>query len=415
MTANRSSTRIGRYLDRRSSLGFFALIVIPVLVVFFATSSRSVPYNVDAFANMVPAWSLGARGTVDLPEYADLTGPDYRGTVGWFVSVDGATVSKYPPGAALWGAPFYVVGPNDLEIFVGNPTLAPDLPPVKVPIPPMSTGAFAASLATALAAGWLGLTFRMLVSSQRALLASYLMAFGTSAWNVASDQLWQHGPGMMWLALGGYLALSSRFWSSGLAYGAALLTRPPTAVVAAATGLYGTLRMRSWKPVLRIGAGAGLGLVALIAYNAWVFGEASISGGYSDGFTDTALNSGVGWWLGNMMRALVDPTRGLLVWSPFLVVLIPGLRAAWRAASPAAQGSALGAVVYLLVQYKANRFSGGSGFFGYRYPLEALAAAAPVLMLSYREWVASRPMAQRLFVALAAMAVALQTVAVLFR
>jgi alpha-1,2-mannosyltransferase len=103
------------------------------------------------------------------------------------------------------------------------------------------------------------------------------------------------------------------------------------------------------------------------------------------------------------------------VWSPFLVVLIPGLRAAWRAASPAARGAALGAVGYLLIQYKANLFAGGSGFFGYRYPLEALVAAAPVLVLSYREWVASRPIAQRLFVALAAMAVALQTVAVLFR
>ncbi|NNC41124.1 MAG: hypothetical protein HKN95_10570, partial [Acidimicrobiia bacterium] len=92
--------------------------------------------------------------------------------------------------------------------------------------------------------------------------------------------------------------------------------------------------------------------------------------------------------------------RGFLLWSPFLLVLIPGLRAAWKAAPAWVRGSALGGLVYLLVQYKANRFSGGGGFFTYRYPLEALTAAAPLLYLSYREWVAPRPRIGKAFVAL---------------
>ncbi len=44
-------------------------------------------------------------------------------------------------------------------------------------------------------------------------------------------------------------------------------------------------------------------------------------------------------------------------------------------------------MLHLLVRLKANRYSGGSGFWGYRYPLEALAAAAPLLLLAYTEWV----------------------------
>ena len=61
--------------------------------------------------------------------------------------------------------------------------------------------------------------------------------------------------------------------------------------------------------------------------------------------------------------------------------------------------------MYLLFQYKANRYTGGSGFATYRYPLEALTAAAPVLLLSYTEWVAERPTAVRIFRALAMVSV----------
>ena len=62
----------------------------------------------------------------------------------------------------------------------------------------------------------------------------------------------------------------------------------------------------------------------------------------------------------------------------------------------------------LLFQYKANRYTGGSGFATYRYPLEALTAAAPVLVLSYTEWVAKRLTAVRIFRPLAIVAVVAQ-------
>jgi hypothetical protein len=130
-------------------------------------------------------------------------------------------------------------------------------------------------------------------------------------------------------------------------------------------------------------------------------------------FADNVVSGDIGWYLGNIVRGLIDPSRGLLVWSPFLLVLAPGLPSAWRAAPSWARGPAIGAVLYLLIQWKANLYAGGGGFSGYRYPLEALMAAGPLLYLAAREWVADRKVARRLFELTAAGAVTLQVVAAL--
>ena len=136
----------------------------------------------------------------------------------------------------------------------------------------------------------------------------------------------------------------------------------------------------------------------LVGYNAVVYGEPSVSGGYTEIFVDNATSLDMVSYLRNLALALLSPTRGLLMWSPFLIILLPGLGAAWRSAPSWVRGGALGGLLYLLVQLKANRYSGGSGFATYRYPLEAVTAAAPLLFLSYTKWVARRPTAVRAFV-----------------
>ncbi len=228
-----------------------------------------------------------------------------------------------------------------------------------------------------------------------ALGAAYVAGLGTSAWPVASAELWQHGPAMAWIALA--LVMEERHMlGSGLAFGAAILTRPPLAVIAATTGLFRSVRERSLRPAMLIGAGALVGLLAYVAYTWWVFGDPSISGGYGSGFQDRVV-SGFGYrYFRTLFDAAFSQEVGIFVWSPFLLVLVPGIRMGWRASPSWARGSLLGGLLYLLVQYKANRATGGT-FLGYRYPLEALVAAAPVLFLSYREWVAHRPLMKRLF------------------
>jgi alpha-1,2-mannosyltransferase len=216
-------------------------------------------------------------------------------------------------------------------------------------------------------------------------------------WATSSDALWQHGPAALWIALGVYLAARSRLLWSGLAFGAAIMTRPPIALMVAVAGIYLCIVRRSFRPGVLIGTGSVAGLGALLWYNWWVWGEVTLSGGYGTGISENLLEPAPLSFVSNVVGAFVDPERGLLMYSPFLILLIPGLREAWRRVPDWARAAALGAAVYFVFQLKANRFSGGSGFIGYRYPLEPLTAAAVLLAMSYPMWIAGRQTAKRLF------------------
>jgi len=395
-------------VDAMSARQLFLAVAGPLFLLFLLTSNRGVPYHIDSFSNVLPAWSLGTSGSVYLPEHRVLIEPDYHGNIAWLVPSEDSVVSKYPPGAAFLAAPLYALWPQEAEVWTVFGYNRSEAAPVAIPVPPFWPGAIAASLSVALAMGFLAVSFRSFATTSTALVGAYLAALGTTAWSVAANELWQHGPGMMWIALAGVLT-GKRLVLGGLAYGLAVLTRPLNAFIAAGTGIYLSLQRRSPWPALKIGVGAMAGLGVLLAFNAAVFGEPSVLGGYEPGFVSSAQSLDLLGYGRNVVMALVSPTRGLLVWSPFLIVLIPGLVAAWRAAPGWVRGGAIGGAAYLLVQYKANRYSGGSGFATYRYPLEALTAAAPLLFLSYTKWVAKRPRAVRVFRVLAILAVTAHT------
>lgn len=397
-------------IDGLSRWMLFALVVIPLFVVFLATVSMSrTRFDVDPFTNVVTAWRLGTSGSVFLPDHVPLTHPDYVGNVSWIVPEDGTAVGKYPPGAAFHAAPLYAVWPQDARVQRLEANHNPDAVPVYVPMPPYGPAAIVSALVVALAMGFLALSFRRLAAGSTSAAGAYVAGLGTTAWSVAADGLWQHGPGMMWIALAGVLSVA-HLVGSGAAYGVAILVRPLNAFIAAATGLYISFQQRSLLPVLKIGAGAFAGLALLVAYNAAVYGEPSLLGGYDSEFIESTGSLDLVAYLRNVGLSLVSPTRGVLIWSPFLLVLIPGIGAAWRAAPSWVRGGALGGLVYLLVQLKANRYTGGAGFPAYRYPLEALTAAAPLLFLAYTKWVVVRPRALWLFRRLIILSFAFHTV-----
>jgi len=397
------------WVDRLGERGVFLLVGGPLLAIYLLTATWSYPLINDAATNSVAAWSLATEQSVYLEGYEPLQ--DYYGWYGWFVPAGDSVVSKYPPGAALLATPFYAVWPQEAEIATFELEDIPeewrleDQASLAIPFVPIGPGALTAALTTAVAMGFLAVGLMRLGGSPWAAVAgAYLGGLGTGAWPVAADQLWQHGPAMMWIALALVLSDTSLL-GSGFAYGAAILTRPPLAIIAACTGLMRSLRARSWRPALMVGVGASAGLALFLAYNWWVFGEPSISAGYGEGFQEKFVSiSSIGLYLRTLFDATFSSEVGIFIWSPFLLVLLPGLRAGWWASPSWAQGSAIGAVVYLLVQFKANRATGGL-FLGYRYPLEALMAAAPVLFLSYRERIANRPVLERAFVLAGAIAV----------
>ncbi len=390
--------------------GFFLLIAAPLLAIYLPTATWSQPDHIDSFTNVLTAWELGTDGSFRLDDHVQLADPDYYRYVAWVVPAGDSAASQYPPGTALLAAPLYAIWPTQAELIEVGGTNRPDIAPVEMLHPSLAPAAITASVAVAAAIGLLGVTFRRFANnSPMALTAAYLAGLGTSAWSVAADQLWQHGPGMLWIALAVFLS-ERHTTASGFAYGAAILTRPPTAVIAAATGLYRSWKERTLRPAVQIGIGALTGLGLFVAYNNLIFGSPSLSAGYGTSFQERTLSGDLATYAANIFLAAFSATRGLLIWSPFLLMLIPGLRAAWKAAPAWVRGSALGGLFYLLLQYKANRYSGGGGFFAYRYPLEALTAAAPLLFLSFREWIAPRPDATRVFAFLAKASIAMHAV-----
>jgi hypothetical protein len=337
-------------------------------------------------------------GSVLLPEYEAAAVPEYTGDVAWIVPSPRGPVSQYPPGAALLAAPAYWLAHQPLTLFYVDDADDPNDTPIPFPLDSPAPGAIVAALATAVAMGLVAQTVFSIGGSQlQAVATGYVGGLATPMWATASDALWQHGPAAMWVALALYLVSRDKLMLSGLAFGMVVLTRPPLIVIAICVGLYVGWNRRSLSSTARIAFGTLAGLAALLAFNWWVWGTLTVSGGYGADFVNRTFSLNVVGYAENLFRALFDLNRGLFLYAPFLLLLIPGLRAAWRSGPDWARAAAVGGVLYLLLVYKANRFSGGDGFIGYRYPLEALTAAAVLLFASYRGWVSRRPLIVRAF------------------
>ncbi|MBT8214514.1 MAG: hypothetical protein KJP12_04750 [Acidimicrobiia bacterium] len=255
-----------------------------------------------------------------------------------------------------------------------------------------------AALMTATAVSVLHLSLRRLVTPGTAVVAALVFGTATSTWSVSANELWPHGPAQLFLALGMLGLTASRYLTAGVSYAVALLIRPVTAVIAAVSGLYLGWRTRSWRPVILVGVGAAGGLALLVLYNQLVLGTWSpVPPSYGQSFVLRAGRQSVWAYFGDVIGMLVHPRWGLLVFSPFLLFSLLGLREAWRTADPWVKASALSGLVFILIHLRLNRFWGGL-LYGYRYPLEMLIVAAPLLLLSWRLWFdRASPFMRRMF------------------
>lgn len=172
-------------------------------------------------------------------------------------------------------------------------------------------------------------------------------AFGTNTWMISSQALWQHGTGELLIALALLLVVSQsspiRIALLGAVCVLIAANRPPDGLLAGAFVLFTFWSQR--RDALWLLAGAALPLAALLYYNLDFIGH--VAGGYA--LAKNANNDFFKLNLSGVAGLLVSPTRGLLVFCPFLVFVPLGL--IQRLRSSGSKGLAVALSVAVAAQF----------------------------------------------------------------
>jgi hypothetical protein len=336
-----------------SGLGLLIPLVALAIVYTLTATWGPEGQTRDTAGAALPGWSLAKSGSLDVSEFAEYDA--------WLVELDDGFYSNRSPGLiAVSFVGYLITSPFTTEFVFWPATLVAVL-----------TSVFAAGFVAAAARKMAGVP---------AYLTIALFGLATSMWSIASDQLWPHGPAAMFIALSVWLLASDRQWWTGASLGAAILIRPPVAVIAAVAGLGLALSRRSVEPAIRIGVPSALGAGVYLAYNRVLFGSWSpmavydaVAGGLGDPTQAVASR------VDNILVALFSPRHGVLIWTPWIIVGLFALRRVWNRLSDWAKPLPIAGVLYVIVHVQLNRVSGGLPY-NYRYALEAVALTAPVLV-----------------------------------
>ncbi|RJS44847.1 hypothetical protein [Nocardioides cavernaquae] len=337
-----------------------ALLFLGFVVVYAATIGTDV--SLDVWTADYAAWSIinTGHGWVDISTFPAIDDHPFRSV--WVVqAAHGHEAIGRAPGVIAPSLPAYwIAGLTTMSV---------------VP------GALTAAVLTALTDLLLFLTLRDRLGQRGALLATLIVGFATPVWTIAANGMWPHTLTILGIAGMAWAADRERWWLVGLFGGVALWGRLHAALICAVL----TLGLAAWRRDPRIAVWAGLAgtatLGGLSAWNQWMYGTWDPTAGYRTGdFTAYAgthlvdISNHLGFW--------ISPDRGLLVWTPMLLVLAPALARGWRDLPDWSRWLFVGGVAYQLLQGALNRFSGGDAFYGYRLGLELLVCATPALALS---------------------------------
>jgi len=265
--------------------------------------------GVDTVGAPYAAWSLTRTGSFDVsiyPQLAEFVASQY------VVAPAGEWISRRPPGSTLATLP--VVFP--IAMFRAEPFRYETM---------QSLG----KLASALHVGGAVAVFYLLclrLAPGAAVPATLLFGLGTSLLPICGMAMWMHGPATFWLTVALFAAVvasenDSLPWGLwlGLAAGMSLLNRATVGVFVAAT-LIPLLRFGRGRALLGSALGILPPLVGLLAYNSHYF-DAPFLGGYAH---EVANSKPTPLAIG-LAGLLIAPSRGLLVYSPALLLVPLGL------------------------------------------------------------------------------------------
>jgi hypothetical protein len=229
--------------------------------------------------------------------------------------VDGRLVSIYPVIAPLAAVPLYVPAYLYLDATGWN---AADVGFLAALLEKTAAATFAS-----LAMGGLYLLLRRRLEVREALILTIACAFGTTTWAIASQALWQHGPAQLAL-VAALLAATAPPTTRTLALAGAwavLLAamRLPDLLLALPVAVFCLLQARGRRQQGAFLAGA-FGMTALVlACNLAAAGRLAGGSAFHPGLA-TPLTYFARPFLAGLARELVSPGKGLLLFSPWLLM-----------------------------------------------------------------------------------------------
>jgi len=331
-----------------AALALFALVFVTHSLCPNATSS-------DSYWVVPQMVSVLIRGDTSLGEYPDLLREHtYRGIdcidSAYRISTPdpaagcppssryyyhypfGPAVVALPPMVAM-DAVLRVAGPPLLRVLgsrVSPPVrsfLARDYPHTR-PLAELVLASFLMAVATA----FVFLTGRHFLPRSSAILLALLFAYGTAAWSTGSRALWQHGPEMLMFSIAVYLLVKAgqRPWLlpwSAVPLVLAYFIRPTGAIAVAPIGLMVLIHHR--RQFLQWAVLAAATAAPFLAYNFALYHRPLQPYFTQQGFLDPALGN-VPPFLSALAGQCLSPSRGLFVFSPFLLFALPGIWLAFR-------------------------------------------------------------------------------------
>jgi hypothetical protein len=181
---------------------------------------------------------------------------------------------------------------------------------------------FVASFLMALASVFVFKVSRMYLNNSYSLFTTFIFAFCTSVYSVASRGLWQHGPTILILAIVLYMLLKAKEKNSLVSYiGIPLfysfLIRPSNLITIIVISVYIFMHYRKyfWKYFLY----GSVIMILFFIYNLNIYGN--ILPAY---YGTERLNINL-TFLQAIFANLISPNRGIFIFSPVLILSIAGI------------------------------------------------------------------------------------------
>lgn len=376
------------------------LVLVVCFGVFAATAERHGVGN-DAYASSVESWRMTSAGTpwldgLDVQAIKGVHAKEEQGR--WLLpAANGHVVAQRMAGTVLVSLPFYwAFGPDGTDV--------PDFS--------LAPAALAAAAWTAGTVMLMFLALRRRVGTPLALAGSLCLGFATPTWAVSANGTWTHTLTQFGIAGAAYALGRRNWWLAGLFIGVGMLARPHLAIIAAVVGLGMAWSRRDVRPAIGLAVPTVASLGFLAVWNHWMFGTWSVIG---SGYAGKAVAAVQGYsgaseevpssQVLNVLGFFVSPARGLFVWTPLVLLLLPAVVRSWRRIDPWARWLLVAGLVYTAVQLRVQYFGGGVSFYSYRYGLELVTCAVPAFVMSV-------PAAGRIARWLAPPVIALQVAAV---